>query len=409
MKKFLNVALGMLLVVGLAACGNSNTSNANEITFALWGSSPAEVTAMENTIASFTAETGITVKKEVIEDKYMEVLKSRFAANNAPDVFYADGFEVPGLIKSGVLADVTAEIENPDDFYPSLINAFKADGKTYAFPKDYSTLSLYINTKLLADSGYSVEDVPTELTSFMKFAKELQGKLPEGVVAMLAEKDLARHLSAIEATGAEVITADGRANFSANPKVEEYLKLFTDGHAEGYIADAQTDLGAGWSGDAFGTGKAVMMFEGNWVLSALAVDFPDTEYISLELPKVNGNKHTMAFTVGYAVSAKTEKSEAAIAFANYMTNKGQQQWAEESGTFPTRQSVTATMKISENDDLKSHVAGAEYSTVWARGETLPIINTNFGNQFLAAFNGQEDLNASIKKIDEISNKEIENA
>ncbi|MGL5915487.1 MAG: extracellular solute-binding protein, partial [Culicoidibacterales bacterium] len=101
-KKITTLAVATLATTGLVACG-STSEESNSITLATWGSSPAETAALDATLASFTAETGITVEVEQIQDKYMDVMKARFAADNAPDVFYLDSFEAPGLAASGVL------------------------------------------------------------------------------------------------------------------------------------------------------------------------------------------------------------------------------------------------------------------------------------------------------------------
>lgn len=408
MNTLKKIGLGILslgMVIGLTACGGSQDTGT--ITFATWASSPAEDAAMDNTIAAFTAETGIKVNKEVIADKYMDVMKSRFAAKSAPDAFYVDALEAPGLMQSGVLENLDSALENKDDFYPAFLKTFQdADGKTFGLPKDYSTLSLYINKDMFEAAGVDPATIPTDYTAFVAFAKELQTKLPAGTASMVVEKDLARHLSAIEATGATVIKEDGTVDFASNPSVETYLKTLTDGHADKYFFAAKEDLGADWAGAAFGTNKAAMMFEGNWVLSAMSKDFPTVNFESRELPTMNGKKHTMAFTVGYGVSKDSKNKENATKFIQYMTNQGQKQWATESGTLPTRKSVEAEMNLPENAELKSHIAGAEYATVWSRGVTLPLINTNFGNQFLSAFNGETDIRTAIEKIDSITNEEI---
>ena len=64
---------------------------------------PAEKAALQQAIAFFTRSTGIAVKMEIIADKYMDVIRSRFAGRITPDVFYLDSHEAPILIRSGVL------------------------------------------------------------------------------------------------------------------------------------------------------------------------------------------------------------------------------------------------------------------------------------------------------------------
>ena len=170
-------ALLLALAAGLAAAGES-------ISVAVWGSPPAEARALDLTIAAFTRATGIAVKKEIIADKYMDVLRSRFAARKTPDVFYLDSPEAPMLIKSGVLEAFDGRIDDLRDFYPHFIDAFRGDDRRiYGLPKDYSTLALYVNTRLLAAAGFRPEQVPTEFNALLTFCRVLQARLPRGKAA----------------------------------------------------------------------------------------------------------------------------------------------------------------------------------------------------------------------------------
>ncbi|MEI6286337.1 MAG: extracellular solute-binding protein [Bacillota bacterium] len=408
MNKKLLAILTLVILAAALMLGGCGSSNDKEITFTAWGASPSEVAALDETIAAFTAKTGIKVKKEVIQDKYMDVLKARFSANNPPDVMYLDSFEVPALLKSGVLEDVGAQIDNKDDFYPILLNAFKdQDGKYYGVPKDYSTLALYVNTKLLESAGYKVADIPKDMVGFLAFAKQLQTKLPKGTAAVVFDRELARNLSALDASGATVVKADGKADFTSNQNALNYLQMFIDGKKGGYTMNAKDDLGLDWAGAAFGAEKAVFMMEGNWVLSALKKDYATVKYQILEMPTVNGKQQTMAFTVAYAVPKGAKNKPAAYEFVKYMTGEGQKIWTSASGTLPSRISVTKELKLEDDPDKKVHILGAAYATVWERGVTLPVINSAFGNQYQAALGGQKTLLDAMKAAEKEANDEIE--
>lgn len=426
MKKWLSLLLTLLLAAFLVACsggsddaskdGNNDggKSNGDEnkteqtVHLAVWASSPAESNALEETVKSFEAKTGINVEIEVIADSFQDVITTRFAGNNPPDVFYLEAYVAPRFIDSGVLLDLANEIEDQDDFYQPLLNAFKdPDGKLFAVPKDYSTLATYVNTDLLAEAGYSIEDVPTDWEGLVEFAKELQPKLPEGTAAMVFDATMARHLSAFLAAGLDPVTEDGKADLTSSQAALDYLQSIVQGQDDGYILHAQMDLGLDWAGAAFGAQKAAIMIEGNWVLSALNQDYPDVNYEILESPTVNGNKQTMIFTVGYAIAKDTKVKDAAVEFVKFMTGEGQQQWSEGSGTLPTRQSVAEAMKLDTNENLKAHVEGANYGTPWTRGLYLPVIASAFDNQFQAALNGDLTIEEAMKAAEDEANAEIE--
>jgi multiple sugar transport system substrate-binding protein len=378
------------------------------VTVALWGSSPAEVAAFEQAAAAFTRSTGIVVRKQVIEDKYPDVMKSRFAAGNPPDVLYLDASEAPVLIESGVLEPLRLSAADQADFYPQFLQAFRGrDGQLYGLPKDYSTLALYVNPQLLEQAGYHADDVPRDFNGLMRFTQALQARLPRGVAAMIVEKDLARHLAALETSGQPLIGADGHVRFTGNAPAYAYLNQLVTGHAQKYLYSPKDDLGADWPGAAFGTRRAAMMMEGNWVQPALKYDYGDVPYIVREMPTVNQRRQTMAFVVGYAVPRGARNKAAGLRFARYMTGPGMPLWASASGTLPTRRSVEAALQVGTAPALAAHVAGAAYATVWSRGIELPILNTNFGNQFLAAFNGRKSLQQALDKAETVSNREIE--
>lgn len=393
-----------LLCVAVAVPGLA----AEAVTVAVWGSSPAEVAAFDQAAAAFTRSTGITVRKQVIEDKYPYVLKSRFAAGNPPDVCYVEASEAPILIESGVLEPLELSAADEADFYPQFLRAFRdRDGTLYGLPKDYSTLALYLNPQLLKRAGFRPDDVPRDFHGLMRFAQALQARLPRGVAAMIVEKELARHLAALETSGQALITADGHARFTGNPQAYAYLNELVTGHALKYLYSPKDDLGADWPGAAFGTQKTVMMMEGNWVVPSLKHDYGDVPFITREMPTVNQRKQTMAFVVGYVVPRAAKNKAAGLRFARFMTGPGMRVWASASGTLPTRRSVESAMPIRSSAALAAHVAGAAYATVWSRGIELPILNTNFGNQFLAAFNGNKSLQQALEKAEAASNREIE--
>lgn len=415
MRKIAKLLVVFMVIGLLAACGSKDGNgngtsgkDSNVLSLAVWGSSPTETNALEETVKSFEQKTGIDVKIEVIQDNFQDTLTARFAAKNAPDVFYLESYVAPRFIASGVLDDLSDKVNNQEDFYQPLLDGFRdKEGKLYGVPKDYSTLATYVNVDLIEKAGYSVKDIPTDWDGLLKFAKELQGKLDKGQAAMIFDATMARHLSAILATGLNPVKDNGYADFTSNKATLDYLQSIVDGQDEGYLLNPTIDLGIDSAGAAFGTGKAAIMIEGNWVLSALKQDYSNVKYDVLPVPTVNGKNQTMTFNVGYAVSKGSKNKENAVKFINYMTGEGQKQWSELSGTLPTRESVADELKLNDNKDLKAHVTGAEYGTVWASGETLPIISSSFDNHFQAALNGDVTVKEAMKAAEEEANAEID--
>lgn len=393
---------------GLALAGCTRESSGPVVQLSLWASLPAEHAALDDAIAAFGRDSGITVRSQVITDKYNDVIRSRFAARKPPDLFYLDSHEAPAFIRAGVLQPWDEAALEPKDFPTQFLDAFRgADGRLYGLPKDFSTLALYINTGLLQTAGFSATDVPDDFLELAAFAQRLQQRLPRGRAAMLVEKDLARHLSALESCGQPLVGDEGQARLQLNDCGLAYLQAFVDGRRAGSMVNPREDLGTDSPGAAFGAGKVALMMEGNWVAAALRRDYPDVAFATREMPRVNGKRHTMAFVVGWAVARRSADKEAAFRFARFMNGPRLEAWSRASGTLPTRLSVLQRMQLDRDPVLRAHVAGAHYATVWSRGIGLPSIDANFANQFVAALNGSLPVREALARAEAAANREIE--
>ncbi|MDY0745133.1 extracellular solute-binding protein [Paucibacter sp. R3-3] len=406
------VGLSRRAFVGAAALGPAlvgcrQPDDARTVKLAVRATLPAERAALEHTIAGFTRATGLAVRLEVITDEYMDVLRSRFAARKTPDVFYLEAAEAPQLIASDVLVPLDDDAQGLDDFYPQFLAAFRgADHRLYCLPKDYSTLALYINTAQLARAGFKPADVPEDFAPLMAFVKRVQARLPEGSAAMIYERDLARHLAAIECYGRPVIDAAGRARLAGEPGVTAYLETFVRGRRERWLFSPKDDFGSDSPGAAFGSGRTAMMMDGNWVVASLRKDYPEVEFAVRPLPRVNGKPQTMAFVVGLGVSRFGANVAGGIAFARYMSGAGMADWSRQSGTLPSRRSVASTLDLTHDPVMSVHTSAADYATVWSRGTALPVVNTNFGNQFLAALNGSKTVAEALADAERDANREL---
>ena len=55
-----------------------------------------------------------------------------------------------------------------------------------------------------------------------------------------------------------------------------------------------------------------MVIEGNWIVGAMAQDFPDVNWAVAELPEGSAGRATYAFTVCYGVAAESPNPEAVV-------------------------------------------------------------------------------------------------
>lgn len=413
MKKMMMILSAFLLV--LVGCGNGAESSkvldsditGQTVTVGVWKGNNGEEKALDNMIKAFEEKTGAKVEKRVYTD-ISQQLPTELIGNTAPDVFYVDALLAKSLIKDGALEPMDQYLTDDDkaDFYENIIAPFSQDGEIYALPKDWSSLGVFYNEDLLAEAGFTAEDIPSKLEDFPAFISKLQEKLPEGKTAYAENDDLARVFTWLQTKDASILTKDVKSNF-ADPQIVKNAQILADiDGSEG--AKTVKELGYDWQGDAFGAGDAAIVIEGPWLLPALANDYKDTKFGVKEMPTYNGEQNTPAFTVGWGVNSNAKNKEAAVQFATYATGKeGMKIWTEQAQVIPSRDSVAKELKIDENDILKTFANQADFATVWQLEDVTSKLVSEFNNVFPDIANGKLSIEEGFKKIDDTVNKDLE--
>lgn len=381
------------------------------ITLSGWQSNPNEKKLLDQVIRVFEARNPtIKVKYEVINSEYMDVIKTRLIGDVAPDVFYLDVFEAPLLMKYNVLEPLDSYI-TPEfklaDFEPSMLNAFKHNGKLYGLPKDFSTLALFYNKKAFAAANLS--QPPQTWDELIVDSKKLTiDRNDDGMkqYGFGLAPELARQAFVIKAFNGQLMSQDGYATFAESTSLKG-LQLVIDQYRRDRTAVQPTDVGATSGSEMLGQEKVAMTIEGAWAIPYFKETFPALEFATAEVPTINGKSGTMAFTVAYVMNRKTKHKEAAWKLIAYLTgSEGMNAWAKQGLALPTRRSVLASLGYDKNPFYAPFVKGASYATIWQAGENLPTIRMNFNNQFISALLGEQPLPQAMKKAQETANREI---
>ena len=416
MKKILYVWVFLaLVIVTLTSCSFRDSSDAFTITLSGWQSNPNEKQLLEEVLNKFAAQhPTIKVKHEVINDQYMDVIKTRLIGDAAPDVFYLDAFEAPLLMEYGVLESLNSYITEQvdlDDFQPALLQAFQLNGQTYGLPKDFSTLVLFYNKNAFKEAG--IEQPPKTWDELREYSKRLSiDKNRDGRNEQYGfglSPELSRQYFMITAFGGRLIDQRGYATF-ASAKSLKGLQLIIDQYRKDKSSAQPSDVGANSGSEIFGQGKAAMIIEGSWAIPYLKETFPNLEFATTEVPTVANKKGTMAYTVAYVMNKKSKHKKAAWQLISYLTSKeGMTAWASEGLVIPTRKSVLTKLGYADNPLYAPFVAGAAYATIWQAGENLPTVMLHFNNQFVSALIGEQSLQQALKKAQIAANKEIQAA
>ncbi|TFV81505.1 extracellular solute-binding protein [Microbacterium sp. dk485] len=356
---------GTLLVTGslaLTACGSgfddggggSEESADGALTVLIGSSGEAETSAVEEAVAAWSEESGVEAEVQVANDLPQQ-LSQGFAAGSPPDLFYLAPEALAGYAENGSIQAYGDELANKDDFYPSLVENFTLDGEFYCAPKDFSTLALIINTDLWAEAGLTDADIPTDWDSLAAAAQRLT---TDGQVGLAFGAEYQR-LGAFMAQAGGGLLVDGQA-VANSPENVEALTYVQSHLTDGSFAFA-ADIGAGWGGEAFGTGAAAMVIEGNWITGTLTNDYPDVNYTVAELPAGPAGQGTLQFTNCWGMAADSADQESALELVEYLTGTDQQlTFSEAFGPMPSIESAAGTW-TDENPELAAFLAGAEYA------------------------------------------------
>lgn len=327
-----------------------------------WASSDAENIRLQEMIDNFNAANSDVQANLLLVPDYDTKLQTSLAGGAPPDVFYIDSFKLPDFVAANAIAPIGDELENVDDFYPNLREAFTLDGTFYCPPKDFSTLALQYNKDMFDAAGL---DYPTADWTWddLRTAAEALTDSDNGVYGMVLSADMARWIAFLYQADGALTNDDFTAMTLDSPEAQEAMDFYV-GLVQDGLAAQPADLDSGWPGEAFGKQTAAMSMEGNWIVSYLRDQFPDVNFGVTELPAGPGGDATMSFTVCYGVPASAANHDASVRLVNFLTGpEGMKAWSDLGLAMPTRASLRAGW-LEQYPDLEPFLNGADYAYPW---------------------------------------------
>lgn len=364
-RQRLALAITAASMLALTACGGSGfTESAEEggeaeatdapVSVLIGSSGDAETEAVNAAVDAWAEESGVEASVIVASDLTQQ-LSQGFASGEPADVFYLSTDAFAGYAANGSLEPYGEDLENKDDYYQGLREAFTYEDELYCAPKDFSTLGLIINKGMWEEAGLTEEDIPTTWDELAAVAEQLT---TEETVGLGFSPEFQR-LGVFTAQAGGGLVTDGEATVNSPENVEglNFAKqMMNDG-----VAAYSSELGAGWGGEAFGKGLAAMVIEGNWIAGAMTNDFPDVEYQVAELPEGPGGPGTLQFTNCWGIAADSDNIEGARQLVEHLTSpESQLEFAEAFGVMPSLESVAGEW-AEQYPDLAPFIAGGEYA------------------------------------------------
>lgn len=350
-----------------------SSAPAGEISVLIGSSGDAETDAVTAAVDAWSQSSGTPASVTVASDLPQQ-LSQGFAAGDPPDVFYVSTDHLAGWAANGSLHPYGEQLANVDDFHASLRENFTVDGQLYCAPKDFSTLALVINTEAWEAAGLGDDEVPTTWEELADVAKKLT---TDSQVGLTFGPEYQRIGVFMAQAGGGLLSEDGSTATADSPENLQALELVQQLMADGALK-YPAEIGAGWGGEAFGSGAAAMTIEGNWIVGALRNDFPDTPYRVVELPAGPAGQGTLQFTNCWGIAADSDSKEAAVDLVEFLTSTEQQiEFASAFGVMPSVQSAAEAF-AAEFPEQEAFVTSADFAkgmpTVQGAAEVIADLN-----------------------------------
>ncbi|WP_221932997.1 ABC transporter substrate-binding protein [Tessaracoccus rhinocerotis] len=333
------------MATGLAACGADGTNNGNsgessgssttggggagvELTYMFRGGED-ERKAYDQAIAAFEEQTGAKVKVIVTDaDQYRTKLQAAITGGQVPDVFYLEQGSVMAFAKTGVVKDITGDIEaaglDVSKVWKYGVDSYRFDGTRvgqgaiYGLPKDVGPFSFGYNKTMFEELGIPLpdKDKPYTWAEFRDVAKQLTSPEDERWGTGL---NVAWNLQAwVWSNGGDWADEERRTVTIDTPEFAEALQDFADiqiiDGSTPSIEQAQTmDTYQRWM-----RGQIGFFPVGPWDVSTYqGLDF-EWDLIPYPVGKT-GETATWLGSLGISVSNSTEHAELATQLAMYLS------------------------------------------------------------------------------------------
>ena len=381
MKKVLSIVMVLAMVLCLfAGCAKEEVGSVYYLNF-----KPEQDAAWQALAKAYTEETGVEVKVvTAAEGTYEETLTAEIDKDAAPTLFQVSGTVGLESWKDYCLdladSEVYAELTS-DDF------ALKEGDAVYGVAYVYEGYGIIVNTKLLAEAGYKVEDIKS-YAKLKEVAEDITARKDDLGFAAFASAGLAPssswrfsgHLANMplyyefEEDGVTSQPATIKGTYLENFKNIWDLYINNSTIDPTTLTSEQNDAAA-----EFKAGKAVFYQNGTWEYSNVAdVGDENLGYLPIYVGVKDENQGLCCGTENYwAVNSEASKADqkATLDFLKWVvtSEKGTTALAEDMGF------VSPFKKAKDVDNvlcniMNQYVADGCYNVSWAFNYT-PNVDT----------------------------------
>lgn len=407
--------------MGLAACGQTNTSEnketkpntgqandpaATKLSVSIWDENQRP--GLEKIMADFTSKTGIQTEISVISwDEYWTLLASGAQGGKLPDVFWMHSNESQRYMENDMLLDLTDKIKNSSivdiNKYPKDITGlYMLNDKNYGIPKDIDTIGLWYNKTMFDQAGLSYPDETWTWTDFIAAAKTLTKEDGSQYgCAIAVDNNQAGYYNMIYAYDGFVISEDKKTSGYDQPNTLRGMEVISQLLDAKVMPDLQT-MSENKEDVLMQSGKVAMAMQGSWMISA----FKDNEYMVENfdvavLPKSEDGKRISIYNgLGWVAAANTDHPEEAWQLIEYLGSQEAQIKQADLGVTMSAYEGTSDNWIQSTDkfnlqaylDMTKDMVIRPYSKKTVIWENLSI------DKLKPVWEGKTDMDTALKEL-----------
>jgi ABC-type glycerol-3-phosphate transport system substrate-binding protein len=274
----------------------------------------------------------LNCRDEVRSQEYFEKVQTAFVAGEPPDVLYVDTLRAPQLIEQGLLAPVDGAVDL-QDIYPQLLEYFQREGQTYVVPRDFQTVEMALNLKLLEEMGVGL---PPDNWTWHDLA-EISAAMSGGDVHGLGlTPTMVNWLPFLFQAGGSLLNEDHTAVTLDSDQAREALGFWVDlvGNQWAVVPPVPVDqrwpdmgmYGDGGLLDMFVNDRLAMVMIGPSGYRTLVemyrergINDPPIRVVRLPVHPQTYKRTTVAYVVGFGLSSKA--GEPATVLLNYIVSE----------------------------------------------------------------------------------------
>jgi putative chitobiose transport system substrate-binding protein len=339
LRRFLICGLLGLILTGVVSCLKSPSAKAPQLEFWTMQLQPKFNDYFKDAIGKFeAANPGTKVNWVDVPWSAMQgKIQAAMAAKTAPDVVNLNPDFAVQLATRNAWLDLDSALTKgePKEYLPRIWQAGTLNGKAFSFPWYLTTNVTIYNQDLLTKAG--IAKPPATYQELAIAAKQIKTKTGKyAMFTTFVPEDSNDVLESLVQMGVQLVDKDGKAAFNT-PAGKAAFQYWVDLYKQGLLPKESLTQGHQQAIQLYQAGETAMLSAGAPFIDTIAKNAPQIAKVSAVAPQISGQTGKKGVAVmNLVISRTTNKPEAAVKFASFITNAANQlAFAQASDTLPS--------------------------------------------------------------------------